>query len=152
MKNIKIYIKSILVPVTIGLIVGLVISKSIDYNLLIKPPFSPPSILFPIVWTILYILMGVSFGILETNLLVDDEIISIYFLQLFFNSIWPILFFVLKARLISFIWIVILVILVGIMIIKFYRKNKLASLLQIPYLLWSIFATYLNFFIYLLNR
>ena len=146
MSNIKTYIKSILVPVTIGLIVGFVISKSIDYSLLIKPPFSPPSIIFPIIWIILYVLMGVSFGILEVNLLVDDEIISIYFLQLFFNIIWPILFFILKIRFVSFIWIVCLIILVTIMIIKFYIKNKLAGLLQIPYLLWSIFASYLNLF------
>ena len=59
------YIKSILVPVIIGGITGLIISKFIDYNVLQKPPLAPPSVLFPIVWTILYVLMGVSYGILK---------------------------------------------------------------------------------------
>ena len=64
-EDIKIYTKSILIPVIIGSLVGLIISNSIDYNMLEKPPLSPPSILFPIVWTILYTLMGISYGILK---------------------------------------------------------------------------------------
>ncbi len=65
MSKVKIYAKSILIPVIVGGVVGLIISGSIDYNLLEKPAFAPPSIVFPIVWTILYILMGVSYGILK---------------------------------------------------------------------------------------
>ena len=86
MSNFKIYIKSILVPVLIGGFVGLIISNMMDYSSLEKPPLSPPSILFPIVWTILYILMGVSYGILKSNALVDDNIRSIYYSQLFVNA------------------------------------------------------------------
>ena len=67
MSKFKIYAKSILIPVIVGGIVGLIISGSIDYNNLQKPPLSPPSILFPIMWTILYILMGVSYGILKSK-------------------------------------------------------------------------------------
>ena len=107
---------------------------------------------FPIVWTILYILMGVSYGILKSNDLVDKNIDTIYYLQLFFNALWPIAFFVLKWRLFAALWIIILAVLVLIMIIKFYNKNKIAGLLQIPYLLWTIFATYLNIGVYLLNK
>lgn len=152
MNNIKIYIKTILVPVIIGGIVGLLISSAIDYNTLQKPFLAPPSILFPIVWTILYILMGVSYGILKSNNLTNQEISRIYYIQLAFNSLWSIFFFLLKWRLFSVIWIIILDILVVFMIVKFYEKNKVAGLLQIPYLLWVLFATYLNIAIYILNK
>ena len=148
MKNSKVFIKSILVPVIIGGIVGIIISKYINYSDLNKPFLSPPAILFPIIWTILYILMGVSYGILKYN----DNNSFIYYLQLFFNALWPILFFVLNFRLFSFFWIVILTLLVIIMTIDFYKKNKIAGLLQIPYVIWRIFATYLNLGIYLLNK
>ena len=151
MLKFKVFAKSILIPVIVGGIVGLIISGSIDYNSLQKPVLSPPSILFPIMWTILYILMGISYGILKSNNLTDSKINLIYYLQLFVNAMWSIIFFTLKFRLFAFIWIIILDILVIIMIIKFYNKNKLSGLLQIPYLIWILFATYLNLSIYLLN-
>lgn len=152
MSKLKIFIKSILIPVIVGGIVGLLISGSIDYNNLQKPFLAPPSILFPIVWTILYILMGISYGILKTQNLNTPDIKLIYYLQLFVNALWSIFFFTLEWRLFAFLWIIILDILVIIMIIKFYQKNKTAGLLQIPYLLWVIFASYLNWAIYLINK
>ena len=152
MSKFKLYAKSILIPVIVGGIVGLLISSSIDYNSLQKPFLAPPSILFPIMWTILYILMGVSYGILKDNSLIDSKTNTIYYLQLLVNALWPIAFFMLKWRLFAFIWILLLDILVIIMIMNFYKKNKLSGLLQIPYLLWSLFASYLNLFIYLLNK
>lgn len=152
MKQIKVYIKSILIPVIIGVIVGLFISKSIDYNSLAKTILSPPSILFPIMWTILYILMGISYGILKNNNLNDYKIKKIYYLQLFVNALWSIIFFTLKLRLFAFLWILLLDILVIIMIYRFYNKNKISGLLQIPYIVWILFASYLNLTIYLLNR
>ena len=152
MSKFKLYAKSILIPVIIGGIVGFIISGFIDYNSIEKPFLAPPSILFPIVWTILYILMGVSYGILEDKSLIDSKTNIIYYLQLFVNALWPIAFFVLKWRFFAFIWIVLLDILVTLMIINFYKKNKLSGLLQIPYLLWSLFASYLNLFIYMLNK
>lgn len=148
----KTYFKAILIPVLVGGIVGFLISGSIDYNSLEKPFLSPPSITFPIVWTILYILMGISYAILESNSLVNSKINSIYYLQLFFNALWPIAFFLLKWRLFAFIWIIILAVLIIIMIARFYEKPKTAAWLQVPYLLWTLFATYLNFGVYLLNR
>ena len=149
--RIKTYIVSILVPVVLGGIVGFIISGSMDYEELIQPVLSPPSFVFPIVWTILYILMGISYGILKDKMLVDSRISGIYYIQLFVNLLWPIAFFVLKWRLFAFIWIVVLDILVIIMAVRFYNKNKTAGLLQIPYILWTLFASYLNLFIYLLN-
>ena len=151
MSKIKIYAKSILIPVIIGGIVGLFISSSIDYSGLEKTFLSPPSIAFPIVWTILYILMGISYGILESKKLNDSNIKLIYNIQLFVNVMWSIFFFTLKWRFFAFIWILILDILVIRMIIEFYKKNKLSGLLQIPYLLWILFASYLNIAIYLIN-
>ena len=152
MSKFKIYLKSILIPVIIGGIVGLIISGSIDYNLLQKPFLAPPSILFPIMWTILYILMGISYGILASSNLIDFKINVIYYLQLFVNALWSIFFFTLKWRLFSFIWIIFLDLLVFVMLFIFYKKNKLSGLLQIPYLLWMLFASYLNISIYLMNK
>jgi len=149
--KIWIYIKSILVPVILGGIVGFIISGFIDYNSLQKPPLAPPSILFPIIWTILYILMGVSYGRLKSKELTDEKINMIYYLQLAVNLLWPIFFFVLKWRLFAFLWIILLDVAVIVMIIRFYQKDKISGLLQIPYILWSLFATYLNLGIYLLN-
>ena len=152
MNKALIYIKSILVPLLIGGLVGFLTSGYIDYNNLIQPSFAPPSILFPIVWTILYTLMGVSYGILKSNSLTDDKINIIYYSQLFVNALWSFFFFVFQWRLFSFLWILLLIGLVILMIIEFYKKNKIAGLLQIPYLLWISFASVLNLFVYLLNR
>ncbi len=152
MSNFKTYAKSILIPVIVGGVVGLIISGSIDYNSLEKPFLVPPSILFPIVWTILYILMGVSYGLLETKDLLDSRAKIIYYVQLFVNALWSIFFFTLKWRLFAFIWILLLAFLVILMVAEFYKKNKTAGLLQIPYLLWTLFALYLNLSIYLLNK
>jgi len=152
MSNFKIYFKSILIPVAVGLIIGAITSSSIKYNTLIQPSFAPPAILFPIVWTILYILMGVSYGILESKSLLNEENKFIYYLQLFVNALWSIIFFTFEWRLVAFIWILLLIVLVIIMILKFYKQNKIAGLLQIPYLLWISFAVILNFSVYLLNR
>ena len=144
MDKVKIYVKSIAIPVLVGVLVGLLTSSSMDYNMLQKPPLAPPGIVFPIVWTILYILMGVSYGILKSNNLTDSDIDSIYYGQLAVNALWSIIFFNLKWRLFA--------VLVVVMIIRFYNKNKIAGLLQIPYILWIVFASYLNLGFYLLNR
>lgn len=152
MSKFKIYAKSIFIPLIIGALVGFIISGTIDYNTLKKPVFSPPSIAFPIVWAILYILMGISYGILKEKSLLNPKINLIYYSQLFVNALWSIFFFNLKWRFFAFIWILLLLSLVIIMIVDFYKQNKIAGLLQIPYLLWIAFATYLNLAVYLLNR
>ena len=152
MSKFKSYAKAILIPIILGGIVGIIISVTSEYNSLQKPALSPPDFLFPIVWAILYILMGISYAILETNSQTDSSIKLIYYSQLIVNLLWPIAFFTFEWRLFAFLWIVLLDILVIVMIVKFYNKNKLAGLLQIPYLLWVLFASYLNLFIYLLNR
>ena len=152
MSNFKIYLRSILIPVIVGAIVGFITSNFMNYSSLIQPPLAPPAILFPIVWSILYVLMGVSYGILQSNSLVDSSINSIYYGQLFVNALWSIFFFVFKWRLFAFLWILLLLALLIVMTIKFYEKNKVAGLLQLPYLAWVTYASYLNLSIYLLNR
>lgn len=138
-------IKNILIPVIMGAIVGLIISPFMNYNNLNKPPLSPPGIVFPIVWTILYIIMGYSFY--KQN----EQNKTIYYTQLIVNGLWSIIFFIFKWYLISTIWIILLIILVTIMIYKFHKENKIAGLINIPYLIWLFFALYLSFGVYLLN-
>ena len=152
MNRIIIYIKAILLPVLVGALVGIITSGSMDYNMLQKPPLAPPGAVFPIVWTILYILMGASYGFLKVNNQTDEEIDWIYYIQLAINALWSIIFFNFKWRLFAFVWIILLAVAIISMIRKFYNKNKIAGLLQIPYILWVIFATYLNFGFYILNR
>jgi len=138
-------------PVILGGIIGILISNNIDYNNLIKPPLAPPKIFFPIAWTIIYLLMGISYYIFkkfEENTQYES---IIYYLQLLVNLLWSIIFFIFKWRFISCIWIIILDVLVIYMISLFYKKIKLSAYLNIPYLIWILFATYLTIGIYILN-
>ena len=122
-----------------------------DYQSLQKPALAPPGILFPIVWSILYVLMGISYGILTEKGLLEPKLSAVYYIQLGVNLLWPILFFTLEWRLFAFVWILLLDALVAAMVVLFYRKNKLAGLLQLPYLAWVLFASYLNLAFFILN-
>ena len=108
MNKFKIYLKSILLPLILGGIVGLIASKTMDYETLAKPPLSPPGIIFPIVWSILYTLMGISFAQLEINNLHDNDTKKVYYEQLIVNLSWPIFFFTFKWRLFSILIIIFL--------------------------------------------
>lgn len=150
----KSLIISLLISLGVGFLSGIVTRGNVDiYKYLVKPPFAPPSIVFPLVWTILYIFIGISsYLIYNSSSKEKSSALTIYGIQLVLNFIWPIIFFLLNYRLISFVVIFILLITIIIMIIKFYKINKLSAYLQIPYLLWIIFASYLNFGFYVLNR
>ena len=140
-----------LLPVVGGAIIGLITSGYMDYRDMVKPPLSPPGIVFPIVWTVLYILMGISYFIATKEKEDNKELDQIYLLQLFVNFLWPIIFFVLGMYFTAFLWIVLLIILVVAMIKELFKNNKISGYLQIPYLIWQLFATYLNLGITLLN-
>ena len=140
-----------LLPIVGGALVGLIISGYMNYGDMVKPPLSPPSYIFPIVWTILYILMGISYFIATKDNENDKELNQIYILQLLVNFFWPIIFFVLKMYFTAFLWIILLLILVIVMIKELLKNNKISGYLQIPYLIWLLFATYLNIGIFLLN-
>ena len=140
-----------LLPLVGGAIVGLITSGYMDYGGMVKPPLSPPGIVFPIVWTILYILMGISYFLASKDNEDNKELDQIYLLQLLVNFLWPIIFFVLEMYFTAFLWIVLLIILVIVMIKELLKNNKISGYLQIPYLIWLLFATYLNLGITLLN-
>ncbi len=151
--NIRKLIVSILIPVILGGIVGLLTSAGDNYKDLIQPSFAPPSILFPIVWTILYILMGISSYIIsESNSYLKNEALFIYYVQLVVNLLWSFIFFTLGWYFVAFIWIIFLIVLVILMIKRFYSISKFSAFIQIPYLLWLIFASILNLSIFILNR
>lgn len=117
-----------------------------------KPAFTPPAIVFPIAWTILYILMGISsYLIFESDSSEKDSALLIYGIQLVINSLWTFFFFNLKLFLFSFVLVLIILLLVIIMTIKFYKINKTAAYLQIPYVVWLIFAAILSYNVFLLN-
>lgn len=150
-KNIITNLFYIFFPLIIGGLIGFLISGNIEYSYLNNPPLSPPSIVFPIVWTIIYILMGISYYILKKNDNTNIIISTIYYAQLFVNASWSIIFFNLEWRLFAIIWIILLDILVITMIYLFSKKDKIAAFLNIPYLIWILFATYLTIGIYILN-
>ena len=151
MNKFIIYLKNIVIALAVGGIIGFIISDFIDYSELIKPPLAPPGYVFGIVWSILYILMGISYSILEVNNELDEKTKKVYYIQLFVNVLWSIIFFVFKLRFVSIAWIILLIILIIEIIKLFYNKNKVSAYLQIPYLIWIIFATYLNMGVYILN-
>ena len=137
-------------PLILGLIISFLIKDSIDYNYLVQPKFAPPSWLFGIVWTILYLLMGISYYLYKRDLN-DTSIGNIYYTQLILNLMWPIIFFNLKMRLVGTIDIILLDIAVMYMIYRFFKEKKISAYLNMPYLIWILFATYLSYSVFLLN-
>lgn len=155
-ENVKKYAVSVIIALAVGGLSALLTSGNMDlYSEITKPPLAPPSILFPIVWTVLYILMGISAALVYSEKgSKPDEVksaLTVYGINLFLNFFWSIIFFNMRAFLFSFIWLVALWIVILVMIIRFYRIRPIAGILQIPYLLWVTFAGYLNLAIYLLN-
>jgi len=123
-----------------------------SFQTLEKPAFTPPSALFPIVWTVLYILMGIGAAhIYLSNAPSKKRALTFYALQLAVNFLWTIFFFNMDAYWFSFFWLLLLIVLIIAMMVSFGKINKSAALLQLPYLLWVSFAGYLNFMIALLN-
>ena len=147
-------IACIAIPLLVGGAAALFTKDSMQgFEELNQPALSPPGWLFPIVWTLLYILMGLaSYLVITLEETYRTQIaMTIYGIQLIFNFFWPIIFFNLEMYLTAFIWLVILWILVAILTFVCYRISKPAGYLLIPYLLWVTFAGYLNYSIYLLN-
>ena len=120
---------------------------------IVKPPLSPPALLFPIVWTVLYVLMGISAArvSLTTPSRQRGLGLNLFVLQLAVNFFWSIIFFNMGALGFAFVWLVILLVLVLWMILTFRNTDSLAAWLQIPYLIWLTFAAYLNAGVWLLN-
>ena len=134
--NYKRLIISILIPIVLGSIVGLLTVPNSNIDSIL------PSWIFPVVWTILYFLMGVSSYLVYEKI---ESIPEIYIIQLIFNLLWSFIFFKFKLFIVAFIWIIILFLMVLKMIKEFKQIDKLASNLQIPYVIWLIIAAILNF-------
>lgn len=151
MKKIATSLFYLFLPLILGGIVSFIIKDSIDYTILIKPVLAPPKILFPIVWTIIYLLIGLSYYLYKKEYQEISLVNIIYYFQLFFNILWSIIFFLWRARLFAILWIVVLDILVLFLIYLFYHRKKISAYLNIPYTIWILFATYLAMGIYILN-
>lgn len=154
--NISLLIKCIAIPLIVGSLSAFLPGGGMEtFALLDKPSLAPPAWLFPVVWTILYTLMGVSSYLVLTSNADKEEIqnaLKIYALQLLVNFLWPTFFFNFQWYLFAFFWLILLWGLVLLMIWRFKDISKVAAYLNIPYILWLTFAAYLNFSIWLLNR
>ncbi len=155
-KEIKTYAISIAAALAVGGLSALVTSENMDiYSKIVKPPLAPPSVLFPIVWTLLYILMGIGAAMIflqkEENPQVARNALITYGISLFLNFFWSIIFFNMQSFLFAFIWILLLWASILATILQYRKISPLAAALQVPYLLWVTFAAYLNLAIYLLN-
>ncbi len=150
MKKYKKLIIYILIPLVVGFIGNLLGGSTDIYEQINTPSFAPPGFLFPIVWSILYILMGISSYMIskEKN---NKEALTVYWVQLGINALWSLFFFRLNWFLFSALWLVVLLCLIVYMIYLFSKLNKTAAYLQIPYSLWVAFALVLNSAIYILN-
>lgn len=146
----------IAIPLIVGGGAALLTQNSMEiFSTVVKPPLAPPGWLFPIAWTILYVLMGISSYLVLTSDVENDEKIKamqIYGYQLVVNFLWPTFFFNFGWYFFSFLWLMLLWILVFFMIRNFYEISKPAAYLNIPYVLWLTFAAYLNLGIWCLNR
>ena len=154
--NKPLFILCIAIPLLVGVVSALLSGGGMEvFASVINPPLAPPAWLFPVAWTILYTLMGISSYLIltsEASVEAIQEAMNVYALQLLVNFLWPTFFFNFGWYLFAFFWLVLLWLLVLLMIWKFKDISKLAAILNIPYLLWLTFAGYLNFSIWLLNR
>lgn len=156
MKNRKLWLAvCIAIPLLVGVISSVLTRQSMqNFAMLEKPPFAPPAWVFPVVWTILYVLMGISSYLIliaTAEKEKKENALLLYWYQLAVNFLWPTFFFNFEWYLFSFFWIVLLWVLVFLMILRFYKIDKRAAYLNIPYLIWLLLAAYLNLGIWWLN-
>ena len=144
-KNIVIIGLTFFIP---GIIAFFIKDTFSSYKMLVRPRFSPPAIAFPIAWNILYLLMSISLIIVKND---DEQNYRIYYLQLIFNALWTPIFFLFKLYYLALFELVILLFIVIYMTMKFYKNNKYIIYILIPYILWLVFALYLNFFVAIYN-
>lgn len=149
LKNLLPYL---LLPLAVGAVSALFTANAMEsFSEITKPPFSPPGWIFPVVWTLLYLLMGVASYLVASSSKNSGVALFFYFAQLFFNFLWPIWFFNCGWYLFAFLWLVALWILIRCTILLFWQIDNTAAILLLPYLLWVTFAGYLNLGIFLLN-
>ena len=152
----KKYIVAIAIPLTVGIIAAALTMKNMEvYSQLKTPPLAPPAMLFPIAWSILYVLMGISSALVykdsEKNMEAAKKGLLSYGISLALNFAWTLIFFKFQAAFFALICIAVMLYFIIRTIIEYHKVNHIAAYLQIPYALWVAFATYLNAGIWLLN-
>lgn len=151
----KTLIIAIAIPLGVGILSSLLTMGSMEsFGALNQPPLSPPGWLFPIVWTVLYTLMGIaSYIVVEHGIVSEEkmEALKAYAIQLLFNFGWTIIFFNLDLYYVAFAWLIVLLITIIVTAVRFYKISKWACYLLIPYIAWVTFAGYLNLGIAILN-
>ena len=151
----KTYLFWLLLSESVGLLSGWLSREGTQLysETMLKPALSPPAIVFPIVWTILYALMGISAARirLAPPSRQQHQGTNLFIAQLIVNFFWSLFFFNLQAYGFSLLWLILLWVLVFLMILSFRKTDRMAAILQIPYLLWLTFAAYLNWGVWMLN-
>lgn len=143
------------IPVLTGVLSATITSSSMKaYASMNKPPLSPPAIVFPIAWTILYLMMGLALYLIVTtpsdkNL--KGTAVLLFTIQLIMNFMWSIIFFKWGQYLAAFIWLIIMLCILIICAFRFYDINRSSAYLLIPYIVWLVFASYLNMGSFILN-
>ena len=151
----KPYVFWILLSELVGIVSGWISREGTEAfsQTALQPPLSPPAILFPIVWTVLYALMGISAARISIapDSPAKDRSLNLFVAQLIVNFFWSPIFFNTGAYGFAFLWLLLLIVLVAWMILTFRKVDPLAAWLQVPYLLWLLFAAYLNYGVWQLN-
>ena len=149
-------ITALVIPLAVGGISGFVTQKNMNvFKSLDKPPLTPPEWAFPVIWTIVFVLMGISTYIIsvsDTEKSLKNSAYLNYAVQLAVNFFWTVIFFAFKKYLFAFIWLILLLFWIIQMILSFNKISKTSALIQLPYLIWTMFAGYINLGVYLLNR
>lgn len=149
------FIIALLLPIAVGGVSAFITKDSMNlYQEITKPPLSPPSIVFPIAWAILYLMMGAASYLATTSKKKGSDIFIAniwYILQLTMNFFWSIIFFGLKLYLLAFVWLIFMYIAIIICTRDYFRISKLAGWMMVPYIIWMGFAAYLNLAIVILN-
>ncbi len=154
MINLKSLIVNILIPLAVGGLSTVFGNAIHGFDGINKPGITPPEILFPIVWSILYLLMGISSYLIYNSSAskeVKKSAFTFYAIQLILNGLWTLVFFRFKLFFLAFIWVLVIILFLAITIYKFYKIKPIAGYLQIPYLLWLIFASILSYNVFLIN-
>ena len=153
MIKLKSLLWNLFIPVFGGVVVGFLTKDSMNvYSQAVQPKLAPPPVVFPIVWSILYILMGISsYMIYESKSIRKEKSLYVYYIQLILNFTWPFVFFNSKMFLVAFCVLMLLWAVAIWMAVLFYKIKPVAAYLQIPYLIWLGFAAYLNLSIGILN-
>lgn len=153
LQRLRQFIICLLIPLVVGFVSYLIARDGMNlFDTMDKPPLSPPAWLFSVAWTILYILMGIgSFAVYASDRKGRASILFIYGVSLFFNFLWSPVFFIGKLYWFALVWLVIMMIMVVVMTVRSVKVSKLAVVCFAPYIVWCLFAVYLNTGIAIMN-